>query len=140
MTPAHDSYGAKVNDVLSDEVSGGWTLAMGAADLDGDLLPELYLANDFGPDRLLHNRSTTGHLRFAVLEGRRDFTTPKGGSWLALLSGAGRRRVRAADASPAGAPPRAADAGDDLDRRFRRHAAATRDPGPGPLQPHLLLQ
>jgi hypothetical protein len=63
--------------VLDEEVSRGWTLAMGAADLDGDLLPELYLANDFGPDRLLHNRSTPGHLRFALLEGRRDFTTPK---------------------------------------------------------------
>ena len=67
----------EIGDVLEDEVSRGWTLAMGAADLDGDLLPELYLANDFGPDRLLHNRSTPGTLRFAVLEGRRDFTTPK---------------------------------------------------------------
>jgi hypothetical protein len=67
----------QVSGVLDEEVSRGWTLAMGAADLDGDLLPELYLANDFGPDRLLHNRSTPGHLRFAVLEGRRDFTTPK---------------------------------------------------------------
>jgi enediyne biosynthesis protein E4 len=64
-------------DILSEEVSRGWTLAMGAADLDGDMLPEIYLANDFGPDRLLHNRSTPGHLEFAVLEGRRGFTTPK---------------------------------------------------------------
>jgi hypothetical protein len=55
----------------------GWTLAVGAADLDGDLLPELYFANDFGPDRLLHNRSTPGRLRFAALEGRRGFTTPR---------------------------------------------------------------
>ena len=67
----------EVNDVLEDDVSRGWTLAMGAADLDGDLLPEIYLANDFGPDRLLHNRSTPGRLRFAVLEGGRGFTTPK---------------------------------------------------------------
>jgi enediyne biosynthesis protein E4 len=67
----------EVHDVLAEDVSRGWTLAMGAADLDGDLLPELYLANDFGPDRLLHNRSTPGNLRFAVLEGRRGFTTPK---------------------------------------------------------------
>ena len=67
----------EIDDVLDEDVSRGWTLAMGAADLDGDLLPEIYLANDFGPDRLLHNRSTPGHLRFAVLEGRRDFTTPK---------------------------------------------------------------
>jgi enediyne biosynthesis protein E4 len=67
----------EVPDVLDENVSRGWTVAMGAADLDGDLLPELYLANDFGPDRLLHNRSTPGNLRFAVLEGRRGFTTPK---------------------------------------------------------------
>lgn len=67
----------EVRNVFSEEVARGWTLAMGAADLDGDLLPELYLANDFGPDRLLHNSSTPDNLRFAVLEGRRDFTTPK---------------------------------------------------------------
>jgi hypothetical protein len=67
----------EVKDVLAEDVSRGWTLAMGAADLDSDLLPEIYLANDFGPDRLLHNRSTPGTLRFAVLEGRRGFTTPK---------------------------------------------------------------
>jgi len=67
----------EVKNVFSDEVARGWTLAMGAADLDGDLLPELYIANDFGPDRLLHNRSTPGNLQFAVLEGTRDFTTPK---------------------------------------------------------------
>jgi hypothetical protein len=67
----------EVKNVFSEEVARGWTLAMGAADLDGDLLPEIYIANDFGPDRLLHNRSTPGHLQFALLEGRRDFTTPK---------------------------------------------------------------
>jgi len=67
----------EIKNVFSDEVGRGWTLAMGAADLDGDLLPELYLANDFGPDRLLHNRSAPGHLSFALLEGRRDLTTPK---------------------------------------------------------------
>jgi len=67
----------EVKGVFSEEVARGWTLAMGAADLDGDLLPEIYIANDFGPDRLLHNRSTPGNLKFALLEGRRDFTTPK---------------------------------------------------------------
>ncbi len=55
----------------------GWTLAVGAADLDGDGLPEVYVANDFGPDRLLHNRSEPGQLRFALLEGERGFTTPR---------------------------------------------------------------
>jgi hypothetical protein len=67
----------EVRHLLADEVIRGWTLALGAADLDGDLLPELYIANDFGPDRLLHNRSTPGQLRFALVEGRRDFLTPK---------------------------------------------------------------
>lgn len=57
-------------------VTHGWTLAVGTADLDGDLLPEIYFANDFGPDRLLHNRSRPGELRFAVLEGKKSLTTP----------------------------------------------------------------
>ena len=67
---------ADARGVLDDVIARGWTLGVGAADLDGDLLPELYLARDFGPDRLLHNRSTAGHLRFALLEGRRGFTLP----------------------------------------------------------------
>lgn len=58
-------------------VSKAWTLAVGAQDLDGDLLPELYFANDFGPDRLLRNRSTPGHPRFELIEGRRGFFDPK---------------------------------------------------------------
>jgi hypothetical protein len=62
---------------LDDDVSHGWTLALGARDLDGDLRPELYIANDFGPDRLLHNLSTPGTLRFELLEGRRGMTTPR---------------------------------------------------------------
>ncbi|HSK62699.1 MAG TPA: VCBS repeat-containing protein, partial [Pyrinomonadaceae bacterium] len=37
------------------ELTHGWTLALAASDLNGDLLPELYFANDFGPDRLLLN-------------------------------------------------------------------------------------
>lgn len=59
-----------------EQFTHGWTLALGAADLDGDLLPELYFANDFGPDRLLHNRSRPGKLRFAVLRGIKTLTTP----------------------------------------------------------------
>ena len=62
--------------MFEDEVARGWTLAVGAADLDGDLLPEIYFANDFGPDRLLHNRSTPGEPRFVLLEGRKTITTP----------------------------------------------------------------
>ncbi len=67
----------KVEGVLNDDMAHAWTLAVGAADLDGDLLPEIYFSNDYGPDRLLHNRSTPGELNFAPLQGERFFTTPK---------------------------------------------------------------
>ena len=67
----------EVKDALPDGVGGGWGLAVGACDLDGDLLPELYVAHDFGPDRLFLNRSTPGHIRFALLEGRQQFAAPK---------------------------------------------------------------
>src|SRR5262249_25946738 len=43
----------EVKNIFPVEVEHGWTLGAGAADLDGDLLPELYFAHDFGPDRLL---------------------------------------------------------------------------------------
>lgn len=55
----------------------GWTLALGAADLDGDALPEIYVANDFGPDDLLHNRSAPGSPAFARVEGRRGLFDPR---------------------------------------------------------------
>src|ERR1041384_8801196 len=79
--------------VLEGPAKSGWTLAMAACDLDGDLLPEIYIANDFGPDVLLHNLSTPGHLRFQRLLGKRTPMTPrskvlgrgffkrKGGGW-----------------------------------------------------------
>ncbi len=62
---------------LSNDVLRGWTTAVAAFDIDGDLLPEVYLANDVGRDRLLHNESSPGKLRFSVLEGKRDLATPK---------------------------------------------------------------
>jgi hypothetical protein len=65
-----------VGGVFEPDVAGGWTLAAGAADLDGDLLPEVYFANDFGPDRLLHNRSRPGHIRLVRIEGVRKLDTP----------------------------------------------------------------
>lgn len=55
----------------------GWTLAMAACDIDGDLLPDLYIANDYGPDVLLHNISSPGRVAFQRLRGHRDLTTPK---------------------------------------------------------------
>ena len=67
----------RLDDAIPDEASRGWALGSSTTDLDGDLLPELYLAHDFGPDRLLHNRSTPGHVEFAVVEGVRNGTVPK---------------------------------------------------------------
>src|SRR5580765_4337728 len=64
------------NNVLEGPAKSGWTLALAACDLDGDLLPELYIANDFGPDVLLHNLSGPGHLHFERLSGKRTLTTP----------------------------------------------------------------
>ncbi|GAA2520060.1 CRTAC1 family protein [Winogradskya humida] len=55
--------------VMPTRLSRGWTLASTATDLDGDLLPELYIANDFGPDGLLVNRSTPGHVVFTPVSG-----------------------------------------------------------------------
>jgi enediyne biosynthesis protein E4 len=57
--------------------ASGWTLGAASADLDGDQLPELYIANDFGPDHLLHNVSTPGQIRFTPATGSRTPTTPK---------------------------------------------------------------
>lgn len=63
-------------EAVPEDTNGGWTLAIGAQDLDRDQLPEIYIANDFGPDRLWHNRSTPGKIRFARLEGRGGFFIP----------------------------------------------------------------
>jgi len=63
-------------NVLEGPAQSGWTLALAACDLDGDLLPEIYIANDFGPDLLLHNLSVPGHLRFQRLFGKRTLMTP----------------------------------------------------------------
>jgi hypothetical protein len=78
------------SDAFTAEMANGWTLALAARDLDAELikidgeklapfrhLPEIYIANDFGPDRLLLNRSTPGKPHFEIMEGTRDFTTPR---------------------------------------------------------------
>jgi hypothetical protein len=66
-----------VSDAVPDDVSHAWTFAFGLQDLTGDLLPEIYQANDFGPDTLLVNHSTPGTLRLQPVKGSRDMTTPK---------------------------------------------------------------
>jgi hypothetical protein len=55
----------------------GWTLGGATADLTGSGLPDLYIANDFGPGHLLFNRSTPGHLEFTTATGERGALTPK---------------------------------------------------------------
>jgi hypothetical protein len=64
------------SDAFPPAMRHGWTLALGAADLDGDQLPEIYLANDFGPDHLLDNRSRPGAPRLAAVAGEKRLTTP----------------------------------------------------------------
>jgi hypothetical protein len=67
---------AEVPDALPADLPKGWGLAVAANDIDGDLLPELYFANDMGPDRLLWNRSTPGRIRFELVEGERSLNRP----------------------------------------------------------------
>lgn len=59
------------------DAASGWTLAAASADLTGDGRPEVYLANDFGEDHLLDNRSAPGRIRFTEAIGRRTPVTPK---------------------------------------------------------------
>lgn len=63
-------------DVFPDRGAYAWTLAVGAADLDRDGLSEIYIANDFGPDQLLWNRSRPGSVRFQELKGEGGFFRP----------------------------------------------------------------
>jgi enediyne biosynthesis protein E4 len=60
---------AEVPDALPQGLMKGWGLAVGTQDLDRDLYPEIYIANDFGPDQLLWNRSTPGHMKFELVKG-----------------------------------------------------------------------
>lgn len=66
-------------DPLDREGPGpSWTLALGAADLDSDLRPEIYVANDFGPDLLLHNRTMTpGEPVLEPVRGTRGLAVPR---------------------------------------------------------------
>lgn len=66
-----------VSDAVPPDARTGWTLALGAQDIGGDGLPDLYVAEDFGPDHLLVNESTPGHVAFREAVGVRHATTPK---------------------------------------------------------------
>ena len=64
-------------DALPAGLPKGWGLALAAYDIDGDLLPEIYVANDYGPDRLLWNRSSPQRMRFELVEGEWSLNKPK---------------------------------------------------------------
>ena len=64
-------------DAIPFEDSTGWALAISGADLTGDGLPDIYIANDFGHGHLLYNRSTPGKISFTEATGDRTPTTPK---------------------------------------------------------------
>jgi len=67
----------EAHDVFPGDGAHAWTLAVGAADLDRDGLSDLYIANDFGPDELLWNHSTPGHVKLQLLKGEKGFFTPE---------------------------------------------------------------
>ncbi|HXT20018.1 MAG TPA: VCBS repeat-containing protein, partial [Thermoanaerobaculia bacterium] len=64
-------------DVFPGDGERSWALAVGAADLDRDGLSELFVANDFGPDELLWNRSRPGQVSLQLVQGRQGFATPE---------------------------------------------------------------
>jgi hypothetical protein len=68
----HNLGGGRFEDV-TDRMGVGstrWTLAAASADLDGDGWPDLYLANDYGPEELyLNDRGRRFVLASAGLEG-----------------------------------------------------------------------
>ncbi|MFI7288508.1 CRTAC1 family protein [Streptomyces anulatus] len=67
----------QAEDVMPRDMRIGWTLGAAATDLDGDHLPELYVAHDFGTSRLLHNRSEPGRIQFAEVKGAQNPMVPK---------------------------------------------------------------
>ena len=68
---------AEQPNVIPDDLTRGWVLGAGATDVDGDQLPELYLAQDHGVDGMLHNVSTPGHIAFQQVTADRNPVTPK---------------------------------------------------------------
>jgi hypothetical protein len=65
-------------DAIPYRDATGWTLAAASADLTGNGMPDLYIANDFGEGHLLYNRSTPGGpITFTEALGHRSPTTPK---------------------------------------------------------------
>lgn len=68
---------ADASDAFPDKSARGWTLSFGMQDLTGDLRPETYVANDFGPDQLLVNTSSPGNISFQINDATRTLTQAK---------------------------------------------------------------
>ncbi|WP_328608889.1 VCBS repeat-containing protein [Amycolatopsis sp. NBC_00345] len=66
-----------VSSAIPEDSAQSWTLALGMQDLTGSGRPDIYVANDFGPDQLLLNHSTPGRVRLDEIVGTRDATTPR---------------------------------------------------------------
>ncbi|RNL68305.1 CRTAC1 family protein [Streptomyces sp. I6] len=71
-----DGY-EKTDGALPQSLNKGWSLGASAADLDGDRLPEMFLAHDFGTSALLYNTSTPGKIRFSEVKAAHSGTVPK---------------------------------------------------------------
>ena len=67
----------EAKNVLKPGDAHGWSVAIGAVDFTGDLLPDIYVADDFGPDHLFVNQSTPGHVKLTPVTGRRGFFQPE---------------------------------------------------------------
>lgn len=65
------------DEAIPYEARTRWSLAIASADLTGTGLPDVYAANDFGNDYLLHNVSTPDGIKFTLTKGERTPTTPK---------------------------------------------------------------
>jgi enediyne biosynthesis protein E4 len=68
---------AEAADPFPRGTATGWTLAVAAADLDSSMLPDVYVANDFGHDHLFVNVSVPGRIRFTEAKGWRSPFVPK---------------------------------------------------------------
>ncbi|GGV45135.1 RNA-binding protein [Streptomyces griseoflavus] len=71
-----DGY-EKTDGSIPQGLDKGWSLGASAADLDGDRLPEMYLAHDFGTSALLHNVSRPGEIRFREVKSEHSGFVPK---------------------------------------------------------------
>src|SRR5262249_4245712 len=81
--PDKNLGGGKFRDVTAETGTGStrWTLAVAAADLDGDGWQDLYLANDYGPEEFFQNQ---GGARFVRREDVGLHESSKSGMAVAL--------------------------------------------------------